>query len=153
MRVLTVYAHPNPASFCHAVLEQSTRGLEDAGPASEVVDLHAIGFDPVFRRDDHAFFAHASVPPEVFDETGLRETSVRSSGGPLRRRVAKRWLRDKSLPELLEVVARQRPGDVLARQEKVAAADLLVGPAGGGTGQAHPAEAARSPTHEGRSIR
>ena len=27
MRVLTVYAHPNPASFCHAILERFTEGL------------------------------------------------------------------------------------------------------------------------------
>ena len=50
---------------------------------------------------------------------------VTASGGPIRRRVAKRWLRDKSLPELLEIVAKQRPKDVLAQQEKVAAADGL----------------------------
>ena len=31
MRVLTVYAHPNPTSFCHAVLDRFTGGLEDAG--------------------------------------------------------------------------------------------------------------------------
>ncbi|MGZ4394747.1 MAG: redoxin domain-containing protein [Gaiellaceae bacterium] len=31
MRVLTVYAHPSPSSFCHAVLEQFTHGLADAG--------------------------------------------------------------------------------------------------------------------------
>ena len=46
MRVLTVYAHPNPRSFCHALIEQFTRGLEDAGHESEVVDLYAIKFDP-----------------------------------------------------------------------------------------------------------
>ena len=31
MRVLTVYAHPSPKSFCHAILQQFTIGLEDAG--------------------------------------------------------------------------------------------------------------------------
>ena len=41
MRVLTVYAHPNPASFCHALLDRFTQGLTDAGHTSEVVDLHA----------------------------------------------------------------------------------------------------------------
>jgi NAD(P)H dehydrogenase (quinone) len=40
MKVLTVYAHPNPRSFCHAVLEQFTGGLEDAGHTSEVVFIH-----------------------------------------------------------------------------------------------------------------
>ena len=103
----------------------SRTGLADAGHASEVVDLYAIKFDPVFGRDDYSFFAHESVPPELFDETELRENMVALSGGPIRRRVAKRWLRDKSLPELLELVAKQRPKDVLAQQEKVAAADGL----------------------------
>ena len=50
---------------------------------------------------------------------------IAESGGPIRRRVARRWLRDKPLPELLEIVAKQRPKDVLAQQEKVAAADGL----------------------------
>ena len=50
---------------------------------------------------------------------------IAESGGPIRRQVASRWLRDKPLPELLEIVAKQRPKDVLAQQEKVAAADGL----------------------------
>ena len=85
VKVLTVYAHPNPTSFCHAVLEQFTRGLEDAGHTSEVVDLYAIKFNPVFGRDDYSFFAHESVPRELFDEAELRESMVRSSGGPIKR--------------------------------------------------------------------
>lgn len=31
MKVLTVYAHPHPKSFCHAVLQRFTEGLQDAG--------------------------------------------------------------------------------------------------------------------------
>ena len=31
MKVLTVYAHQNPRSFCHCVLEHFTEGLRDAG--------------------------------------------------------------------------------------------------------------------------
>ena len=123
MRVLTVYAHPNPKSFCHAVLDRFTAGLADGGHAFEVVDLYAIKFDPVFRQADYSFFAHESVP--LFDEAELREGMIAESGGPIRRRVARRWLRDKPLPELLEIVAKQRPKDVLAHQEKVAAADGL----------------------------
>jgi NAD(P)H dehydrogenase (quinone) len=123
MRVLTVYAHPNPASFCHAVLDRFTEGLNAAGHTCEVVDLYAIKFNPVYGMDDYAFFAHDSVP--LFDERELREQMVVEAGGPIRRAVAKRWLRDKRLPELLEVVAKRRPKDVLAQQEKVAAADGL----------------------------
>ncbi len=53
MRVLTVYANPSPKSFCHAILEQFTRGLAEAGHTNEVVDLYAMKFNPVlllFRR-------------------------------------------------------------------------------------------------------
>lgn len=125
MRVLTVYAHPSPASFCHAVLEQFTQGLADAGHTCEVVDLYAIKFNPVYGIDDFSFFAHESVPAEIWDEAGLRQRMVAGAGGPLRRVVAKRWLRNKRLPELIEVVAKQRPKDVLAQQKKVAAADGL----------------------------
>ncbi|MGH3143841.1 MAG: NAD(P)H-dependent oxidoreductase [Gaiellales bacterium] len=125
MRVLTVYAHHNPLSFCHAVLERFTRGLDDAGHESEVVDLYTIKFNPVYGKHDFSFFAHESVPLDVWDEAELRERMVASSGGPLRRRLAERWLRDKDLPELLRIVAKQKPKDVLAQQEKVAAADGL----------------------------
>ena len=125
MRVLTVYAHHDPRSFCHAVLEQFTLGLEDAGHESEVVDLYAIKFDPVYRDRDSSYFAHESVPLDIWDEKLFRERMVASSGGAIRRRLASRWLRDKRLPELLEIVAKQKPKDVLAQQEKVAAADGL----------------------------
>lgn len=126
MRVLTVYAHPNPASFCHGVLERFTQGLRDAGHTCEVVDLYAIKFNPVYGMDDYAFFAHESVPAEIWgSEDELRARMVAEAGGPLRRAAARRWLRDKHLPELREVIAERRPRDVLAQQEKVAQADGL----------------------------
>jgi NAD(P)H dehydrogenase (quinone) len=59
--VLAVYAHPSPKSFCQAVLLQFTKGLEAAGHTSEVVDLYAIGFDPVFRTQDFASYVHESM--------------------------------------------------------------------------------------------
>jgi NAD(P)H dehydrogenase (quinone) len=126
MRVLTVYAHPNPASFCHAVLDRFTEGLADAGHGYEVVDLYAIKFNPVYGMDDYAFFAHESVPPEIWgSEDEMRARMIAEAGGPLRRAAATRWLRDKRLPELREVIAARRPKDVLAQQAKVAAADGL----------------------------
>ena len=125
MRVLTVYSHPNPRSFCHAVLEQFTQGLTDAGHVSEVVDLYAIKFNPVFGMDDYAFFAHESVPQALLDETEMRAGMVAASGGPIRRLIARRWLGGKNVDELRRIVAKQRPKDVLAQQEKVARADGL----------------------------
>jgi len=52
MKILTVYANPNPNSFCHAILQQFTRGLKDSGHTNEVLDLYAIRFDPVLRSGD-----------------------------------------------------------------------------------------------------
>ena len=39
MKVLTVYAHPDPNSFCHGVLERFTAGLKEVGHESQVLDL------------------------------------------------------------------------------------------------------------------
>ena len=52
MRVLTVFAHPGPRSFCHAVLDRFDAGLRDAGHTNEILDLYAIGFDPILRARD-----------------------------------------------------------------------------------------------------
>ena len=44
MQVLIVYAHPNPQSFNHALVESFAKGLAEAGHTYEVVDLYAINF-------------------------------------------------------------------------------------------------------------
>ena len=62
MKVLTIYAHPNPKSFCHAVLDQFTKGLADSGHSNEIVDLYAIGFDPVLRDRDAPSWMDENVP-------------------------------------------------------------------------------------------
>jgi len=50
--VLIIYAHPNPKSFTHAVLESLVKGLESAKAPYEVLDLYAIGFNPVLVVDE-----------------------------------------------------------------------------------------------------
>ena len=54
-------------------LKQFTKGLEDAGHTSEVVDLYAIRFDPVFRTQDFASYVHESMPREILDEMNLKQ--------------------------------------------------------------------------------
>ena len=120
MRVLTVYAHPNPKSFCHAVLEQFTAGLKDAGHTSEVVDLYAIHFDPVFRMVDFASYVHESMPPEILEEMNLRKYVVDAAGGPVQRFIAARWLRDKDDKAVARFIHAHRPKDVVAQWEKLA---------------------------------
>jgi NAD(P)H dehydrogenase (quinone) len=126
MHVLTIFTHPSHASFCHAVLEQFTRGLADAGHTSEVVDLYAIKFNPVIGSLDGSFFADDSVPPDVIASMKPAESMLALSGDPIRRFLAKRWLKGKTLSDIVHLMARFRPKDVLEQQAKVAAADGLV---------------------------
>jgi NAD(P)H dehydrogenase (quinone) len=125
MRVLTVYAHPNPNSFCHAVLERFTKGLADAGHASEVVDLYAIGFDPVFRMRDFASYVHESMPAELLEQMDLKQRVLDFAGGPIRRFIAARWLRNKDPQALARFIHEHRPRDVVAQWEKVNSAQGL----------------------------
>jgi len=125
MRVLTVIAHPNPKSFCHAVLERFTAGLEDAGHVGEVVDLYAIRFDPVFRLQDYASYVHESIPLDVLERMNLKKYVLDSMRGPVQRFVASRWLAKKDPVTLARAIRRQRPKDVVAQWEKVQRAEGL----------------------------
>ncbi|MBN1191817.1 MAG: NAD(P)H-dependent oxidoreductase [Dehalococcoidales bacterium] len=68
MKVLVVYAHPNPQSFNHAVMESFTNGLKEAGHTYEVLDLYAGGFDPCFKGPDFAQFTGGRMPDDVIKE-------------------------------------------------------------------------------------
>ena len=126
MRVLVVYAHPNPGSFCHAVKEQVVCGLRDGGHGSEVIDLHASGFDPVFRNADYNQFMHETLPDDLIEGVDMARAVIDRAGGPVRRRVVRRWLRDKSNREIVEAIGKRTPRDVRGHQKKVARAEGLV---------------------------
>jgi NAD(P)H dehydrogenase (quinone) len=119
MNILTVYAHPNPKSFCHAILQQFTKGLEEAGHTSEVVDLYAIRFDPVFRTQDFASYVHESIPQEILDEMNLKQHMHDSAGGPIQRLIASLWQKDKDSQAVAKFIHAHRPKDVIAQWEKV----------------------------------
>lgn len=68
MRVLTVYAHPNPKSFNHAILEQFSNGLNEAGQIPDVVDLYGIDFDPRVRLADLAQFTGGEMPTDIVEQ-------------------------------------------------------------------------------------
>lgn len=125
MRVLTVYAHPSPKSFCHAILEQFTQGLKDAGHTSEVVDLYGIRFDPVFRTQDFASYVHESMPLEILEQMNLKQRVLDAAGGPVQRFIASRWLRNKDTPAVARFIHEHRPKDVAAQWEKMSRADGL----------------------------
>ena len=126
MNILTVYAHPNPKSFCHAILEQFTKGLEEAGHTSEVVDLYAIHFDPVFRINDFASYVHESMPSEILADMNLKKYVLDAAGGPIQRFIASLWLRNKDDKAVERFIHAQRPKDVIEQWEKVERAQGLV---------------------------
>lgn len=125
MKVLTVYAHPNPRSFCHAILERFTQGLRDAGHTCEVVDLHAIHFNPVFDMQDYASYLDEHIPAAVLERMDLRQSVLNAAGGPIQRFIASRWLQGKGNAEIARFVHTQMPRDVRTQQQKVAGADGL----------------------------
>jgi NAD(P)H dehydrogenase (quinone) len=64
------------------VLDHFTEGLRDAGHVSEVIDLYAIGFDPVFRDRDAASYIADDVPGDILDLMDLRAQVMDSCRGP-----------------------------------------------------------------------
>jgi NAD(P)H dehydrogenase (quinone) len=67
MNVLTVFAHPGSKSFCHAVFERFDAGLRDAGHTNEIVDLYAIGFDPILRPRDTPSWLTETIPDDMLE--------------------------------------------------------------------------------------
>jgi len=65
MKVLVVYAHPNPQSFNHAVLESFTQGLRSKGHGVEILDLYAQGFSPLLTAGDLASLQAGAVPADI----------------------------------------------------------------------------------------
>lgn len=128
MKVLTIYAHHNPRSFCHAVLERFCAGLKDAGHSNEVVDLHAIGFDPVFRDHDSPNWIDESVPDDVLAHMDVEKSLMDAAGArPLRRWLTKRWIGGRDRRGIIRKLrATGGPSDVVAQQQKVARAEALV---------------------------
>jgi len=126
MKVLTIYAHHSPRSFCHAVLERFTEGLHDAGHANEVIDLHAIHFGPVFGDRDGPDWVDDSVPDDVLAHWHVKRSLVAGARNPLRRLLVKRWIGERDDRELvLRLHALGPPRDVAEQQAKVAQADAL----------------------------
>ncbi len=68
MNTLVVYAHPNPESFNHALLESVQVGLEKAGHEIRVKDLYASGFKPTLDADDLTLISQGETPDDVKPE-------------------------------------------------------------------------------------
>ena len=126
MKVLIIFAHPNPLSFTRAVLDHFVKGLKEAGHQYEVVDLYKIKFNPVFQDMDYAFFVDKDLPKEIFQSINMRKMIVELAGGPIKRFIAKMYIRNKTDDDLINLISAQKPKDVLKQQKKIAEADVLV---------------------------
>jgi NAD(P)H dehydrogenase (quinone) len=120
MNILTVYANPNPRSFCHAILEQFTKGLKDAGHSNEIVDLYAMRFNPILTGRDYPCWIDENIPLGT-----LKNMILENSGGSIQRFVLERWLRNKDAANLAKMIRKFRPRDVVEQQQKIAQAQGL----------------------------
>lgn len=126
MKVLTVYAHHDPHSFCHAILDRFSAGLSAAGHTNEVVDLYAIGFDPVLRAHDRPNWIDDSVPEDVLANWKLEQSLMKGARGPLRRLLVKRWIGGRDARGIIRKLHDMHgPRDVAVQQRKVADAEAL----------------------------
>ena len=63
MNVIVIVAHPNKASFNHAIALTCSKKLSDNGHEVIAHDLYAEHFDPILSFDE--FPKNAALPPEV----------------------------------------------------------------------------------------
>jgi NAD(P)H dehydrogenase (quinone) len=107
-------------------LDRFSAGLSDAGHTNEVVDLYAIGFDPVLRAHDRPNWIDDSVPEDVLANWKVEQSIMQAAGGPVRRLLAKRWIggRDaRGIVRKLHDIG--GPRDVAIQQRNVAQAQAL----------------------------
>jgi NAD(P)H dehydrogenase (quinone) len=60
MKVLVVYANPEPDSFGAALRDAAVGGARHAGHEVTVLDLYAEGFDPCLGEDEHRRYLHVA---------------------------------------------------------------------------------------------
>jgi len=68
VRALIVYAHPNPKSFNHAILETAREALRDAGAEVRIRDLNAEGWNPILSAADFQDLLAGRVPADIARE-------------------------------------------------------------------------------------
>ncbi len=68
MNVLVLYAHPNPKSFCHAILEVAVKTFEGEGHSVHVRDLYALKFNPILDASDFMAFKEGKTPLDIASE-------------------------------------------------------------------------------------
>jgi NAD(P)H dehydrogenase (quinone) len=126
MKVLIVYAHPNPKSFCQAVLQNFLAGLEEAGHSWEIIDLYKIHFDPVFNTRDYPSYVDESMPQDTLKGMIMGQHLLDLFGGLPRKALASKWGQALDFPAMARLIRRMMPRQIAAHQKKIAQADGLV---------------------------
>lgn len=68
MRTLIVFNHPYEGSYCNAILEAVTRGLQAGNHEVDLIHLDNDGFNPVMSKEDlQAFRERKPIDPQVLD--------------------------------------------------------------------------------------
>jgi NAD(P)H dehydrogenase (quinone) len=68
MHILTVLDHPNPQSFSAAIAHAFVSGAHAAGHTTELADLHAEGFSPLWSTADADPEAHPNSGHDIVAE-------------------------------------------------------------------------------------
>ncbi|MBU5592211.1 NAD(P)H-dependent oxidoreductase [Clostridium sp. MSJ-4] len=68
MKNLIVYAHPNPKSFCNAIVESIVKKSEEKGNETKVRDLYKLNFNPVLSPADFESFGKGQIPQDIKEE-------------------------------------------------------------------------------------
>lgn len=68
MRTTIVFNHPNENSYCNAILNAVTKGLQQANHEIDLMHLDNDGFNPTMSKSDlKAFVEHQPIDPQVID--------------------------------------------------------------------------------------
>lgn len=68
MKVVIVFNHPYEQSYCNAILDAVTKGLQRAQHEVDLIHLDNDGFNPVMSKADlKAFVEHKPIDPQVID--------------------------------------------------------------------------------------
>ncbi|MBD3189434.1 MAG: hypothetical protein GF308_02270 [Candidatus Heimdallarchaeota archaeon] len=65
MKVLIIFAHPNPNSFCAAIKANVESGLKDASHQVKIHDLYEDQFDPILSKEELLETQLASENPRI----------------------------------------------------------------------------------------
>ncbi|MCX6239267.1 MAG: NAD(P)H-dependent oxidoreductase [Bacteroidia bacterium] len=101
MKVLIVFAHPNPMSFTKAILDNFVKGLKDAGHQYEILDLYKEKFNPIFQDMDFSFFVDQDIPKDLFQQMNLRGMIIALAGGPIKRFFTKMYIKNKTDDDII----------------------------------------------------